>query len=149
MVIPAGSFTGKTRIQLTYAFFQDPLTTGLHYVIPVKIVQASSGDTVLNGVPLDYITSPDLRNAEDWLIPPKNYTLFGIKYINPIHGMYLLRGRRVNLSSGGEEEIGYSARFLTDNDMTKLTTKSLTESIMTNLGGNSQGGTHAMVQSLV
>src|SRR3546814_4635196 len=61
--------------------------------------------------------------------------------------MYLLRGRRVNLSSGGEEEIGYSARFLTDNDMTKLTTKSLTESIMTTLGGTSQGGKYAMVLS--
>src|SRR3546814_17073975 len=61
--------------------------------------------------------------------------------------MDLLRGRRVNLSSGGEEEIGYSARFLTDNDMTKLTTKSLTESIMTTLGGTSQGGKYAMVLS--
>src|SRR3546814_515187 len=64
MVIPAGSFTGKTRIQLTDAFFQDPLTTGLHYVIPVKIVHASSGDTVLNGVPLDYITRSEEHTSE-------------------------------------------------------------------------------------
>src|SRR5690606_5397018 len=114
IVIPAGSFTGKMRIQLTDASFEDPLTRGLRYVIPVKIVSASGGDTVLNGLPLDYIESPDPRIIEDWIIPPKNYTLFGIKYINPLHGMYLLRGQRINLSSG-EEEARYSARFLTDN----------------------------------
>src|SRR3546814_19861598 len=52
MVIPAVSFTGKTLIQLTAAFFQDPLPPGMHLSIPLQIVHPSSGYTVLNVLPL-------------------------------------------------------------------------------------------------
>ena len=46
ITIPAGSFFGKLRVNLTDAFFADPLTTGLHYVIPLRITDAA-GDSIL------------------------------------------------------------------------------------------------------
>ena len=133
IVIPAGSFFGKLRVNLTDAFFTDPLTTSLNYVIPLIITDAT-GDSVLRGSRVPSVASPDPRIASDWLVPPKNYVLFGVKYINPTHGVYLLRGKRTN-KANAQDVVPYSARFIDDNDMTTLTTKSLTENYMSTVGG--------------
>lgn len=133
LIIPAGSFMGKVRVDLTDAFFQDSLATGLHYVIPL-IMTDVVGDTILNGREIPTVESPDPRIKDDWDIEPKNYVLFGIKYINPTHGVYLIRGKRTN-TSDPSDTYTYSKRFLDDNDMTKLTTKSLTENYMKTVGG--------------
>lgn len=143
LIIPAGNFIGKVRVNLTDAFFQDPLATGLHYVIPVRMTDAV-GDTILSGIPKSTVSSPDPRVNDDWLIVPKNYVLFGIKYINATHGVYLLRGKRLN-TADPQDNYAYSARFLVDNDMTKLTTKSLTENYMTTIGGASGNAKYNMV----
>ena len=147
IIIPAGSFFGKMRVNLTDAFFADPLTVGLSYVIPVRITSAA-GDSVLSGVPVASAVSPDPRVATDWLITPKNYVLFGIKYINPTHGVYLLRGKRTN-TSNPMDVVTYSKRFIDDNDMTKLTTKSLTDSYMTTVGGTNKEATNAKYSMLL
>jgi hypothetical protein len=136
VVIPEGEFGGRMRVDLTDAFFADPLSTTTHYFIPVRIA-SSDGDTILRGEPGDFIEDPDPRVAEDWKVVPKDYTLFGIKYINETHGMYLLRGARTNTSNG--EVTTYSERFLTDNTMAMLTTHSLNESILSTLGGTFTG----------
>jgi hypothetical protein len=148
ITIPAGSFIGKLRVDLTDAFFADPLTTGLHYVIPLRITDAA-GDSVLSGKPVSSVVSPDPRIAEHWLIPPKNYVLFGIKYINPTHGVYLLRGKRTNTTVIPQVTTSYSARFLDDNDMTKLTTKSLTENYMPTVGGTNKEASNAKYSMLL
>lgn len=135
IIIPAGSFSGKMRVNLTDAFFTDPLTTGLHYVVPVVITDAA-GDSVLRGIPI--VDSPDRRIAEHWEIPPKDYVLFGIKYINETHGVYLLRGETTNTSSNPPSTVSYSARFLDDNDQVMLSTKSLTENYMPTVGGTNK-----------
>jgi len=137
ITIPAGSFFGKLRVNLTDAFFEDTLTTGLHYIIPLIITDAA-GDSILSGVKLNTVVSPDPRIAEHWVVPPKNYVLFGIKYINATHGVYLLRGKRTNTTAVPPVTVSYSARFLDDNDMTKLTTKSLTENYMPTVGGTNK-----------
>lgn len=141
IIIPAGSFFGKMRVNLTDAFFADPLAIGLHYVLPVKMTDAA-GDSILSGKPAGSLVSPDPRVAADWLVTPKNYVLFGIKYINPTHGIYLLRGKRTN-TANPLEVVRYSTRFINDNDMTKLTTKSLTESYMPTVGGTNKEGSNA------
>jgi len=133
IIIPSGSFFGKMRVNLTDAFFADPLSVGLNYVVPVKIISAS-GDSILSGVPVASVASPDPRRAADWITPPKNYVLFGIKYINPTHGVYLLRGKRTN-TTNALDVVTYSKQFVDDNIMTKLTTKSLTENYMPTVGG--------------
>jgi hypothetical protein len=145
LVIPAGSFMGKVRVDLTDAFFQDPLTTGLHYVIPVRMTDVV-GDTILSGLPISTLESHDPRISDDWNIVPKNYTLFGIKYINPTHGVYLLRGKRTNTADAADTYT-YSKRFLDDNDMTKLSTKSLTENYMATVGGASGDAKYNMLLS--
>ncbi|MCK7531227.1 MAG: DUF1735 domain-containing protein [Marinilabiliales bacterium] len=50
IIIPAGSFFGKLRVNLTDAFFADTLATGLRYVIPLRITDAQ-GDSILSGKP--------------------------------------------------------------------------------------------------
>lgn len=141
IIIPKGSFFGKTRVNLTDAFFADPLATSLNYVLPVRIKDAA-GDSILNGKPLASVSSPDPRIATDWVTTPKNYVLFAIKYVNPTHGMYLLRGKRTNKTNPADV-VKYSARFLDDNDMTMLTTNSLTESFMSTVGGTNKAGSNA------
>jgi len=142
--IPAGSFFGKMRIDLTDEFFNDTLTVGLKYVIPVRIVDATV-DTILRGKAAGGVASPDPRVASDWEIAPRDYTLFAVQYINALHGVYLLRGQRINTSVTPNDTLIYSKAYLHDNDFTKLTTKSLTESYMTTLGGNMTGGEYAMM----
>ena len=137
ITIPAGSFSGKLRVDLTDAFFEDSLTTGLQYIIPLKITDAA-GDSILKGTAVSTVESPDPRIPENWVIQPKNYVLFGIKYINATHGVYLLRGKRTNTTANPQVTTTYSTRFLDDNDMTKLTTKSLTENYMPTVGGTNK-----------
>lgn len=147
IIIPAGSFFGKMRVDLKDEFFQDPLSTGMHYVIPVRITDAA-GDSILNGKPLISVPSPDPRIAGHWLVPPKNYVLFGIKYINTTHGVYLLRGKRIN-TTNPQDVVTYSKRFIDDNDMTKLTTKSMTESYMSTVGGTNKEAGNAKYSMLL
>ena len=144
VVIPSGSFVGKIRVDLKDIFFEDPLSATTHYVIPVRITAAGE-DTILSGIPIpiDTVDVPDPRIEEHWDVPPKNYTLFGIKYINELHGMYLLRGSRTNMTTN--EVTNYSARFLTDNTMTMLSTVSLTENAMNIVGGTNTGGKYSML----
>jgi hypothetical protein len=135
ITIPAGSFFGKLRVNLTDAFFTDSLTTGMRYVIPLRITGAQ-GDSILTGVPLSSVTSPDPRIAAHWAVQPKNYVLFGVKYINPTHGVYLLRGKRKNINIPTDSLV-YSKSFIDDNDITKLSTRSMTENYMSTVGGGS------------
>ncbi|MCK4919791.1 MAG: DUF1735 domain-containing protein [Bacteroidales bacterium] len=142
IIIPSGEFSGKMRVDLKDAFFNDPLSATTHYVIPTRITDAAE-DSVLSGDPNDFVDDPDPRIDEDWDIVPKDYTLFGIKYINETHGMYLLRGSRINSSTG--EEVTYSERFLVDNNMTKLSTLSLTENVMDVVGGTFTGNFYTIL----
>mgnify|MGYP000994312066 CR=1 FL=1 len=144
ITIPAGSFFGNVRVNLTDAFFQDELTTGLNYVIPLLITEVNNGDTILSGRPQSSVTYPDRRIKSDWLVQPKDYVLFGVKYINPMHGVYLIRGKRTNLVNP-QDVHSYSTPYLVNNDMTKLTTRSLTENIMTTIGGSTGDAKYNMV----
>ena len=134
ITIPSGQMSGKTRVQLNDAFFQDPLSTKFHYVIPLNIIDAGS-DTILSGIPASGALTPDPRVLEDWNIIPRNYTMFGIRYINELHGYYLYRGQKRNLTT--DEVTTYSERFLTDNPLTMLSTSSQTENIMSYAAGQS------------
>lgn len=143
VTIPTGEFSGKTRIQLNNAFFQDPLSAEFHYVIPLRITDAVS-DSVLSGEVASGVMpdTADVRNPDHWKILPKNYTLFGIRYINAAHGYYLYRGRRLNLTTN--DTTTYAERFLTDNVATLLSTTSLTENIMGHAAGMATDETFRM-----
>ncbi|HUX59470.1 MAG TPA: DUF1735 domain-containing protein [Bacteroidales bacterium] len=90
ITIPKGSFSGLIEVQLTDAFFSDPKAIKGSYVIPLKIT-ATSADSILIG---KAITAPaDRHIVANWVSQqtPKDYTLFGIKYVNPYHGKWLRR----------------------------------------------------------
>lgn len=144
ITIPEGSFYGKVRVELNDAFFEDPEAIDLKYVIPLRITDAF-GDSILSGDPNVLLETHDVRKKSDWNIQPKNFTLFGVQYINPYHGMYLLRGRSINTSAVPQDTVFYSTRFLTDNSMVKLTTKSLTESVLPIAGGVNKGGKYQIL----
>lgn len=96
VTIPAGSIKGRIRVQLTDAFFDDTLSLApidsVNYVIPLVINNVEGIDTILQGVAADGISDPVKTDPEDWAVQPKDYTLYGIKFINKYHGNYLRRG---------------------------------------------------------
>ena len=143
LIIPEGEFSGKTRVQLNDAFFLDELSPGFHYVIPLRITDAVS-DSILSGelaagVSLD---TADVRKSDHWKTLPKDYTLFGIRYINAAHGYYLYRGQRLNLTTN--DTTRYSERFLTDNVAALLATTSLTENMMDHAAGMATDDSYRM-----
>ncbi len=147
ITIPAGSFFGKLRVDLTDAFFADTLATDLRYVIPLRITDAQ-GDSILSGLSTGLVATPDPRIASHWAVQPKNYVIFGVKYINPTHGVYLLRGKRKNLTNPLDSVV-YSTRFIDDNDITKLTTRSMTQNYMPTVGGTNKESGNAKYSMLL
>lgn len=121
IIIPKGKVNGGVTVQLTPAFFADPLAISTNYVIPMVIVNSTT-DSVLNGLPL--IDNADRRIAADWKVSPKNFTLFGIKYINEYHGKYLMRGKTIvkNASDVQIDQVIYRQAYVEKDIITPLTT---------------------------
>ena len=122
MVIPSGSFNGGITIKLTDAFFADPLSVTTKYVLPLRIL-SSTTDSILKGRSsgtafISEITSIkkdwgiDPRIVANWEVKPKNFTIFGIKYVNPFHGFYLRRGEQMDLSNNIRKFYGREKTYI-------------------------------------
>lgn len=97
VTIPPGSIKGRIPVQLSDAFFDDPLSfvaekDSVNYVLPLRITDYEELDSLFSGVPAEGAVNPIKIKAEDWQIQPKDYTLFGIKFMNKYQGIYLRRG---------------------------------------------------------
>ena len=129
IVIPSGELQGGLEVQLTDAFFADPLAIKNTYVIPLKINSVTNADSVLVGK--SSVTSPDRRKATDWAVVPKDYVLYAVKYINPYHGIYLRRGKdEVKGNSGNtalDTNIVYHKTYVEQDMLSNMYTKSLTQ----------------------
>lgn len=90
IVIKAGSILGGVVVELTDAFFEDPLTLSKRYVIPVLMTGVANADSVLSGSPV--VENPNRLVSTNWKNAPKDYVLYAIKYVNPWHANYLRRG---------------------------------------------------------
>lgn len=102
MIVPKGEMSGGVTVQLTEEFFNDLNSVSIKYqetvyVIPLRIT-GSTTDSVIIGKPA--VENPDPRNPGDWDIVPKNYTLFGVNYVNEYHGDFLLRGASIQCAAG-------------------------------------------------
>ncbi|MBR1461939.1 MAG: DUF1735 domain-containing protein [Prevotella sp.] len=93
IVIANGKVLGGVTVQLTDAFFADPMSTKLNYVIPVVMTHVEGADSILCGQPQDGVSSPNRAKASDWSVLPKDYTLYAVKYISKYQSNYLRRGK--------------------------------------------------------
>ncbi len=136
VIIPKGDIKGRILVKLTDAFFNDPKSVSsffsvgvppvCNYAIPLKITKVEGLDSILVGKAL--VASPNRNIATDWVVRPKDYTLFAVKYINQFHGNYLRRGADRVLNSLTNAEIGttvYRKRYVEESDVVKASTLDL------------------------
>ncbi len=123
--IPAGSFNGLIRVQLTEDFFNDPLALTGQYVIPL-LITGTSADSILSG--------KELVPGGDKRVPayfesgktPKDWVLYGIKYVNAYHGNYLHRGMDITYVGGVPTDTTvYSERDVENDLITTFTSTGL------------------------
>ncbi len=98
IVIEKGKVLGGVTVNFTDAFFSDPKSVSLNYVIPVVMTGVQNADSILEGKPLS--GAPDRLNADDWDVLPKDYVLYAVKYISKYDSHYLRRG--VDVYSGAK-----------------------------------------------
>jgi len=122
IIIPKGKMSGGVEVQLTNAFFEDAEAIKLNYVVPVRIKGSSDVDTILVGQ--SDVPNADPRIASQWTVPPKDFTMFAIKFINEYHGTYFHYGKsQVKDNTGAVvEDTTYSNEDVVKNPTSKLTT---------------------------
>lgn len=150
IVIPSGKIMGGVEVQLTDAFFQDSLAIKNTYVIPLKITAVSGADSILSGK--SDLAAPDRRKAADWILAPKDYTLFAVKYINPYHGSYLRRGRDEVKGAGGntalDTNVVYHAPYVEKDEVCSAATRSLNK-VAISLNAKNKGNVNAPFQMIL
>ncbi len=103
-------------------FFNDPLAIKLGYVVPLKLKNSNDVDSILVGSSDN--PNADVRVASQWVVSPKNFTMFAVKYINEYHGTYFHYGESsVKDSTNTEVEFTtYGEDYVVDNPTSKLVT---------------------------
>lgn len=122
IVVPKGKFNGGIEIQLTDAFFNDPDAIKNTYVVPLRLTGSHDVDSLLSGK--SSRADADIRISGMWEVAPKNFTMFGIKYINEWHGNYLHYGKSTVADADGTilETNTYSTEYVEQNEVYKLVT---------------------------
>jgi len=112
IVIPKGKITGGVEVQLTDAYFADPLSAKVTYVIPVSMTNVTNADSILKA---------------------KNYTLYAVKYINTWTGNYLRRGvdnvEGKNGNTSLTKAIVRRNQFVEKDEVKALSTQSLSQTL--------------------
>lgn len=136
VIIPAGSIKGRIKVQLTEQFFEDSLSFAplgqVNYVVPLLITDIEKLDTLLTGV--SAVPNPSRVNDEDWEILPKDYTLYGVKFINKYDGMYLRRGVDVMTDASNKSVSSiYHAQYVERDELVNVTTTGKSQVELSNL----------------
>jgi hypothetical protein len=125
--ITSGNIQGGVEVQLTDAFFEDEKALSANYVIPV--VMTAAQDSILRGA--SYETNPNRLVSSDWTVQPKDYVLYGVKYVNPWHGVYLRRGTDVkNLPDNTTQTVSRHAQYVERDEVVNIATGKLTEALL-------------------
>lgn len=122
ITIPKGALSGGVEVELTEAYFADPLALTTKYVIPVVMKQVQNADTILSGSPM--VAIPNRCKTADWNVIPKDYILYAVKYINPWHGYYLRRGKDV-ITGSVNNTITRHQQYVEKDQVCQLTTSAL------------------------
>lgn len=127
IVIPKGQITGGVEVQLSDAFFADPLSVKKTYVIPIEMKKVVNADTILSGKAL--VPNPLKLLSTDWSVAPKDYVLYAVKYINPWDGNYLRRGKDVIVGNNGNTALNRTVirhnTYVEGDQVSKINTVSL------------------------
>lgn len=124
IVIPKGSIMGGVEVQLTDAFFADPLAINATYVIPLVMTSVQNADSILCGT--SAVDNPNRCVASDWSVTPKDYTLYAVKYVNPWDANYLRRGVDIITKNGATATTVRHQQYVEYDEVIKLTTLSMT-----------------------
>lgn len=140
VTIPSGSYNGLVRVELNSSFFDDTISLTGRYVIPLRITDTSA-DTILLGKPA--ITNADERIRSNWESnkSPKDWVMYGIKYVNAYHGTYLHRGvDYIDSTASGvhADTIRFRNRYVEKDALIVLTSVARNK-VMTNGVGNLYG----------
>ena len=116
IIIPAGKMNGGVEVQLSEAFFNDPQAIKKTYVLPLRITNATNIDSLLQGVAS--LSNTDRRVAGHWSVRPRDFTMFAVKFVNPYHGTYLMRGKATVTENGASvsDSTYQSASGFVEND---------------------------------
>lgn len=128
IIISKGQITGGVDVQLTDAFFADPLAIKNTYVIPLKMTNVINADTILSGKAL--VANPNRAIASDWSVAPKDFIFYAVKYVNPWDGFYLRRGKDVIVGNNGNTSLNKTIvrhqTYVEKDEVFKINTLSLT-----------------------
>ncbi len=112
IVIPKGKIAGGVEVQLTDAYFADPLSTKVTYVIPLSMTSVTNADSILKS---------------------KNYIMYAIKYINMWTGNYLRRGKDQVEGKNGNASLTKAIvrrnQYVEKDEVKALSTQSLTQTV--------------------
>lgn len=125
ITLAKGSIIGGIEVQLTDAFFADPLALKNHYVIPLVMNSVQNADSILSGTAK--VSSPIKTHSADWDVAPKNYILYAVKYINTWAGNYLKRGKDLVTNAGNVTTTIRHKQYVESDDICSLITRTLTE----------------------
>jgi hypothetical protein len=123
ITIKKGDIIGGVTVQLTDAFFADPLALTTNYVIPVVMTGVINADSILSGVPL--VADPKRGVSDNWEVQPKDYIFYALKYINKYDANYLRRGVDVITGTQSGTKSRRAQYVEKDEVVTAITTRSL------------------------
>jgi hypothetical protein len=150
-----GEPRGYVEVQFTDAFFNDPSAVENTYVIPLRMTKVTGIDSILVGKPREGLT-PARTNSGDWEVPPKDYVLYLVKYMNPWQGKYIRRGVDNLMENGVSTKVirkdttlvstdleHYKENPVNQNDeICAITTKNMTQAVFpvsVNIGVDASG----------
>ncbi len=125
IVINKGNMAGGVVVQLTDAFFADPMALKNNYVIPVYMSKVENADTILAGK--TDLSDPNRCVSDDWEVTPKDYVLYAVKYINQWQGNYLRHGKDEITSDGEKSTKIRHKTYVEEDEIIHLNTLTLSQ----------------------
>jgi len=142
ITIPSGSMLGGVEVQLTSAFFADPLSLVNTYAIPLTLKNVHGADSILRGVPA--VATPNRCIDANWVTKPRDFIVYAVKFVNPWHGFYLRRGIDAITGKPGYSNLDRTAtrrkEYVEQDEVKGMTTKSLATVELPLVFQNSSGG---------
>lgn len=140
--IPSGSILGGVEVQLTSAFFADPLSLVNTYAIPLTMKDVQGADSILRGVAS--VDNPNRCIDANWTTKPRDFIVYAVKFVNQWHGFYLRRGSDVITGKPGytnlDRTVTRRKQYVEQDEVKSMTTKSLTTAELPLVFQNGSGG---------